>query len=162
MTVARHTKQWEKYLASTVLVLFSDLLLLLSWFLLLHRRLVLPLLLKVSMRDAVQTHTQYKCVMLNTHTLYTFSTVLIVLLHTTQSVRIGEDIERGNLVITGTRIAACVEAERLTWWSVWRSAAQRLTALCIEPRSVVLVKVDVREVQHLAHWRARLQRMGST
>ena len=36
------------------------------------------------------------------------------------------------------------------------------TALCIEPRSVVLVKVDVREVQHLAHWRARLQRMGST
>ena len=89
MTVARHTKQWEKYLASTVLVLFSDLLLLLSWFLLLHRRLVLPLLLKVSLRDAVQTHTQYKCVMLNTHTLYTFSTVLIVLLHTTQSVRIG-------------------------------------------------------------------------
>ena len=74
----------------------------------------------------------------------------------------GEDIERGNLVITGTRVAACVEAERLTWWSIWRSAAQRLTALCIEPRSVVLVKVDVREVQHLAHWRARLQRMGST
>ena len=55
------------------------------------------------------------------------------------------------MVITGTRVAACVEAERLTWWSVWRSAAQRLTTLCIEPRSVVLVKLDVREVQHLAH-----------
>ena len=33
-----------------------------------------------------------------------------------------------------------VEAERLTWWSVRRSTAQRLTALCIELRSVVLVK----------------------
>ena len=66
------------------------------------------------------------------------------------------------MVTTGTRVAACVEAERLTWWSVRRSAAQRLSALRIEPRSVVLVKVDVREVEHLAHWRARLQRMGST
>ena len=70
--------------------------------------------------------------------------------------------ERGNLVTTGTRVVARVEAERLMWCSVRRSAAQRLTALRIEPRSVVLVKVDVREVEHLAHWRARLQRMGST
>ena len=70
-------------------------------------------------------------------------------------------IERGTTVTPGTRVTAC-RGERLTWWSVWRSAAQRLTALCIEPRSVVLVKVDVREVQHLAHLRARLQRMGST
>ena len=74
------------------------------------------------------------------------------------SARIGRGGLRSHLVQELLR----VEAERLTWWSVRRSAAQRLTALCIEPRSVVLVKVDVREVQHLAHWRARLQRMGST
>ena len=69
---------------------------------------------------------------------------------------------KGGLLSHLVQELLCVEAEGLTWWSVRRSASQRLTALCIEPRSVVLVKVDVREVQHLAHWRARLQRMGRT
>ena len=71
-------------------------------------------------------------------------------------------IGRGGLQSHLVQEVLGVEAERLKWWSVRRSAAQRLTTLCIEPSSVVLVKVDVREVKHLAHWRARLQRMGST
>ena len=53
---------------SCVLVLFSDLLLLLSWFLLLHPRLVLPLLLKVSLKGCSFTqHTLQVCDTQHTH-----------------------------------------------------------------------------------------------
>ena len=69
-TLAHYCYKEQSFPLSCVLVLFSDLLLLLSWFLLLHPRLVLPLLLKVSLRDAVSNiHTQYKCATLNTHTI---------------------------------------------------------------------------------------------
>ena len=70
-TLTHYCYKEQSFPLSCVLVLFSDLLLLLSWFLLLHPRLVLPLLLKVSLRDAVSNiHThKYKCVMLNTHTI---------------------------------------------------------------------------------------------
>ena len=84
-TLAHYCYKEQSFPLSCVLVLFSDLLLL-SLFLL-HPRLVNPLLLKVSLRDAVSNiHTQYKCATLNTHTLYVYSRycpdILIDLLHT--------------------------------------------------------------------------------
>ena len=85
-TLAHYCYKEQSFPLSYVLVLISDLLLL-SLFLL-HPRLVNPLLLKVSLRDAGSNiHTQYKCATLNTHTLYVYSRycpddTLIDLLHT--------------------------------------------------------------------------------
>ena len=117
---------------------------------------------KTNRSDTTCTHTEQSLAHLAAHVTDMLQQGLQGQLHACQELQKhqGEDIERGNLVITGTRVAACVEAERLTWWSVWRSAAQRITSLCIEPRSVVLVKVDVREVQHLAHWQSQAAENG--
>ena len=73
-TLAHYCYKEQSFPLSCVLVLFSDLLLLLRWFLLLHPRLVNPLLLKVSLRDAVShIHTQYKCDTQHTHFVCIFS-----------------------------------------------------------------------------------------
>ena len=73
-TLAHYCYKEQSSPLSYVLVLFSDLFLLLSWFLPLHPRLVLPLLLKVSLRDAVSnahTHTIQVRDAQHTHFVYT-------------------------------------------------------------------------------------------
>ena len=73
-----------------------------------------------------------------------------------------KDEERGSVCVcvcvcvVCVCVCVCVCVYRLTWWSIRWSAAQRLATFCIQPHSVVLVKMDVREVKDLAHWRTRL------